>query len=170
MVAFFSLFSTPEIILSRKNMALLFKRHKLILKISTCMWVTYTESKVILEPNGPSIQSFICVHIFSVDFKIHTLPHIAALPSAPWRFWGAANVTISKEHEREPWIGIQSRNLLFAFLPCWTSGGLARWHLCSQGCSASQGPFPTHLLCKSSANKFYHLPKSHEKPWAVLGY
>lgn len=71
---------------------------------------------------------FICVHTFLVWtsrsplFRI--LPHIAALPSAPWRFWGLlmSSVTISKEHEWEPWLEIQSRNLLFAFLPYWTSG------------------------------------------------
>lgn len=37
------------------------------------------ESKVILELNGPSIQSFVylCPHIFSVDLKITSFPHFA---------------------------------------------------------------------------------------------
>lgn len=170
MVAFFSLFSTPEIILSRKNMTLPFKRHKLILKISTCMWVTYTESKVILEPNGPSIQSFVCVHIFSVDFKIHTLPHIAALPSAPWRFWGAANVTISKEHEREPWIGIQSRNLLFAFLPCWTSGDWLDGIFAPKAAVPLKVPFPHICSANLLRTRFIiclRVMKSPELCWAT---
>lgn len=62
------------------------------------MWVTYTESKVILELEGPSIQSFVCVcvcaHIFSVDLKISSFPHFATYCCSAlctMKIWGAVN-------------------------------------------------------------------------------
>lgn len=117
------------------------------------------------------VYSFVC-SVCSMYLKMGYFPRFAALPSASWRFWGLPmdSVAVSKENEWRSWLRIQSRNLLLALLPCWTTGGLATWHLCSQSNSASQGTFPISLSCKSSGNIFYHMPKSNEKPGAVLGY
>lgn len=71
-------------------------------------------------------------------------------------------------------MGTMAKNTVQEFTACSPSllniWGLATWHLCSQGDSASQGNFPIYLSCKSCGSNFYHMPKNNEKPGAVLGY
>lgn len=119
---------------------------------------------------------FVCVCTFlvwtsrSALFRI--LPHMAALRSAPWRFGGLSmsSVTISKEHERESWLRIQSRNLLLASLPYWTSGDWLDGIFAPKAAVPLKVPFP--YICPASLLRTsfiicLRVMKSPELGWAT---